>query len=167
MKQHIIFDDTYEGYSKEEKYIKNNWQEFNLTEPPDAETIENIIYDNIAAWYDAELMNLDKPVTLLALADLGLWNGRKKGYRIFDNLNDCLNYCRCDSIKVYVEGVTLKAELYHHDGTNYISFYIFDDNSDAAEKFLDDFCRGKKISKSRFYKYCKSAGKLVKKIYGF
>lgn len=49
MKKHIIFNDTYEGYSEQEKYIKNNWQEFNLTEPPDAETIDNIIYDNMAA----------------------------------------------------------------------------------------------------------------------
>ena len=40
-------------------------------------------------------------------------------------------------------------------------------NLNGADDFLHDLVNGVEISKSRFYKYCKSAGKLVKEVYGF
>jgi len=62
---------------------------------------------------------------VLALADLGLWNGRFKGGKITRNLSDAVTEASEDSNTLYYErkGATLSLEARHHDGTNYFVFY--------------------------------------------
>lgn len=103
---------------------------------------------------------------VLAIADIGRWNGRVQGYKVFKNLKEIL-YTECDGAEWYVEGNTLKGTLWDHDGTTYVKYYQFNEELPGAERFLEDIANGKNITKSRLYHYCKSAGKLVKKVYGW
>ena len=63
--------------------------------------------------------------TILAVGDLGLWNGRRRGYQEIpvgpDALARCL-YSDCDYNTWYVEDDEFKATMAHHDGTNYVVY---------------------------------------------
>lgn len=148
-----------------------DWQDFLMEEHPDvADEYEQYrLCDELNESYlDDERMNLDIPCPIIAIADLGLWNGRFTGVKVFDNLKEIFTVnVSCSLIEWYVEGVTLKGTMAHHDGTNYVRYYKFMKNLAGADDFIQDLIDGVKISKSRFYKYCKSAGKLVKEVYGF
>lgn len=125
-----------------------------------------IAYDLNDLSLQDEKTNLDVACKIIGIADIGRWNGRKTGYRLYDNLNEIFNV-DCDMATWYVENQTLKADMIHHDGSNYVKYYVFNEDLKGADDFLEDLYQGNKISKSRFYKYCKSAGKVVKNIYGF
>lgn len=158
--KHCIFTDDYNTYRQ---WAIDNLKE-NSIEPTDT-NIADEIYDLMSFVLEDEKDILDYKADIIAIADLGLWNGRVKGYRLFNNLNEIFN-CMQDSNDFYLEGVTLKATCYHHDGVNYIKFYIFNRDLAGSDDFLNDIYYNRPISKSRFYKYCKSAGKIVRKIYG-
>ena len=71
-----------------------------------------------------DLKNYDKKEknTYLIILDAGLWDGRKIGYKIFNNLEDAVN-----SISSYNEEIesikeingTIEIKTCHHDGTNF------------------------------------------------
>ena len=113
-----------------------------------------------------ERFNLNMHFPVLAIADIGRWNGRVQGYKLFQNLKDILS-SGCESVEWYVEGNTLKGTLFGHDGTTYVKYYLFNQDLPGTKKFLEDIANGMNITKSRLYHYCKSAGKLVKKVYGW
>ena len=165
MKEHLIFSNYFDDIEKEKNWFLKNETDVN-GEPLTEEQAYQLAEDNISFNYECEQDNLNKKLTLVCIANLGLWNGRRRAYQTYDNLNGCLDFHGCDYLKVYVKGVTLHATMSHHDGTNYCKFYVLQDLP-TTENFLNDFCNGKQISKSRFYKHLKSAGREVKKIYGF
>ena len=161
MKKHLIYTNDYSYYKD---IAIESLQEDNaeLTQ----ENIYNEAYFLMDVYLQDEKCNLDYNIDIIAIGDIGLWNGRVKGYRLLKNINQIFDIAE-DYNRYYVEGVTLKADCIHHDGTNHVSFYVIDMDKNGVQDFLDDIYYQRKISKSRFYKYCKSAGKLVKKIYGF
>lgn len=161
MKKHLIYTTNYDYYKDN---AIENLQENDIE--PTQENIDNEIYFLMCEYLQNEKDNLDINIDIIAIADIGLWNGRVKGYKLFNNLNQIFNVS-ADYNDYYVEGCTLKATCVHHDGVNYVDFYVIDLNKNGAQDFLNDIYYQRKISKSRFYKYCKSAGKIVKKIYGF
>ena len=112
-----------------------------------------------------ERCNLNYHHPIIGIADLGLWNGRRQAVGLFKNLKDILT-TNCDEAEWFVEGSTLKGTMWHRDGTNYVYYYLFQEDVPGADKFVEDLKNGVKVSKSRLYKYCKSAGKVVREIYG-
>lgn len=97
---------------------------------------------------------------LIAIADLGLWNGRKQAYRELDSLTD-ISSCMEDYNTMYVERNDLKIRATHHDGTNYITIREFKDISDAQkENFLNKIYYGKATQKD-VSRYTKAIGKTV------
>lgn len=165
MKEHIIWQNIDFVIEDWQDYFKEQYTDEELAEMSDEQKYDDIM-DLNDMYLEDERMNLDIPVCIIGIADLGLWNGRCSGYKIYHNLKDIL-YSDCDYVKWYVEGLTLKGELHHHDGTNYVTYYVFNQNLKGADKFLEDIYNNQPISKSRLYHYCKSAGKLVKEVYGF
>lgn len=106
--------DSFKEYC-EENNIENN--ESNLEDY--MFDINNIFLDDIR--YNLDVI-LDRDI--IAIADLGLWNGRKQGYKIMgNNIKNCL-YTDCDFAKWYTDGKDFKAEFHHHDGTNYIRYRV-------------------------------------------
>ena len=108
---------------------------------------------------------------ILAIASLGLWDGRRTAYKFLDNLDDIF-YSDCDYCEWYVD-TQLRFRGAHHDGYNYCTYYLFKGdsdecyNTDGAQKFLDDLYYGNPISKARWYKYTRSIAPYIKKHYGW
>lgn len=141
--------------------------DININELSDYEK-DNIINDEIVHWYEFEKMTLDYELDndILAIADLGLWNGRTSGYKILsDNLNNILNVTG-DVIEVYAENGNIRAKATHHDGTNYILFRKIRDDRDI-DKLLDRLYEGKPVSPSLLNYYTESLYPQVGEIYGW
>lgn len=93
----------------------------------------NIIYERNLEYLDDERINLniDLGMPIIAIADLGLWDGRKDGYKIIGsgNISDCL-YDSCDYDTWYVDELgDLRCDAIHHDGTNHYLYRVFRDGT--------------------------------------
>ena len=118
--------------------------------------------------FEAEMVNLDikLPGKILVIACLGLWNGRRSGYKIMDNnLNEILTASIGDLYEVYFDGHNIKAKDTHHDGTNYYEFRLIrnDRNIDILlEKiYNDDF------SRQDINNYTRSLAPYIREVYGW
>ena len=134
---------------------------------------ENAIYDWMTemndAYLDDERYNLDKEVDgrILIIADLGLWNGRKQGYKIIEsrNIKDIL-YPDCEYVDWYGDGEDIRCIASHHDGTNYYLYRVIRENRNI-DKLLDAIYNGEEITSSKLNYYTKSLYKDVAKVYGW
>ena len=134
---------------------------------------KHIIYDSEEQdsdiWFDDEKVNLNKELdtNILVIADLGLWNGRRSGYKIIgNNLSEILSVAQGDSYSVYFDSEKgdICATDIHHDGTNY---YIFRQirNGRNIDKLLSKIYDGN-YSQEDIEKYTKSLGCHLHNIYG-
>ena len=107
MKKHIIYSDNYDF----EQYAKDYREDYN--EEPEWE----YYYEYMSDWIDIERVNLDIQTNgIIAIADLGLWNGRRTGYKeVGDNISDCL-YTDCGYAEWYVDSYgRFCCDATHHD----------------------------------------------------
>lgn len=114
-------EELYPGYSEDELY-------------------EKMLNSNAENLYD-ERVNLDIQLSrpIVIIADLGLWNGRRSGYKEIPsgNIKDCL-YSETDYNTWYVDDKgDLRCEAVHHDGTNYYLYREY--KSSATEEQIEDF----------------------------
>lgn len=60
---------------------------------------------------------------IIAFANLEFWNGKFTGAKLFGgNINDIVNTCGCDYIRLYADRYNIKSELFHHDGTHSLTY---------------------------------------------
>lgn len=104
----------------------DDWRDDILEDHPDY--TEDELYAEMVEtndrYLDDERANLDKQLSgpILAIANLGLWYGRRDGYRIIEsgNVRDCLSDSNCDLAEWYVDELgDLCFTGSHHDGTNH------------------------------------------------
>lgn len=118
---------------------------------------------------DDERFNLSgiKTNQIVAIADLGLWDGRRTGYKLFDSVKDCL-YSDCVEIEWYCDRYDFKATMIHHDGINYIVYRERKDNisTDQWLRFIDKIFTGK-VTKADITRYSKSLAPKIKNVYGW
>lgn len=131
---------------------------------------ENGNYDADLAeiFYQDEQCNLNTQLDgrVVAIADLGFWNGRRKGYAIgTTNLNCILSLGSQDTNKVYCDSYNVYKTASHHDGTHYIMFRELREDRNV-ERFLDKIYNGKDISNRVLNYYTKSLRPYIKKVYG-
>lgn len=175
MAKHNTIWKSYGMYSlkelaEEEKYTKEFLSE---SYPEIEQTEENVtqeIYDHIDMWYDDEQANLNKELNgrILAIADLGLWDGRKTGYKILgNNLNEVVS-CSigCDEKEVYCDGFNVRATGYHHDGRNHVEFREIREDRNI-DTLLEKIYNNEEVSRREINYYTRSLLPEVKKIYGF
>lgn len=76
-------------------------------------------------------LNFELPREILIYADLGLWNGRRTGYKEITSgkLSDCL-YSDYDPTWYVDEDMDLRCIDVHHDGTNYYLYRTYKPNID-------------------------------------
>ena len=118
---------------QEEKHIiwsnlnldMEDWREFLEEEYPGRteEEYYYLMHELNNGYLDDERMNLDKQLStpILVCADLGLWNGRKSGYRMIGsgNIRDCLD-SGFEDVEWYVDKQgDLRSTAIHHDGRNH------------------------------------------------
>lgn len=130
----------------------------------------NIDPDNYDEDYylDDERFNLDIPTDgrILVIADLGLWDGRRQGYKIINrNVSDIL-YDEADFVEWYSDGYNIKATAYHHDGTNYYEYREIREDKNI-DNLLDAIYNGEEITRRKLNYYTKSIHPYVAEVYGW
>lgn len=120
-------------------------------------------------YLDDERYNLNKYLDgrILIIADLGLWNGRKQGYKIIDgNISNILYDNDADFIEWYADQYNIRATAHHHDGTNYYLYREIREDRNI-QILLDDIYNGREISRSKLNYYTRSIRPYVAEIYGW
>lgn len=196
LKEYTIFD-SYDTYSDDnrkdalENIMENRFQaekdglmtvtdnfgkEVRVTREEFEKTITEEDVDNEcnfmeSTWFDAERDNLDsvdEHCGLIAIADLGRWNGRFSGYREVKNLADVL-YSSCDYERVYVDSNgDLRKEESHHDGSNSILYRYWKDGltDEQKENFMSKIYNGECTQKD-ITRYTRKAGLGIANAYGW
>ena len=131
------------------------------------------IYEMNDQYLEDERMNLgglEKKFDgkIIAIANLGLWNGRHNGYKLFNHMEDIF-YSECDMGEWYVQGNKVLFEGVHHDGHNYYEYRILrsDRSEEAQQRFFDKICYNEPITPSMFAYYTKPLAPYVKEVYGW
>lgn len=163
-----IEDGWREAYSE---FIEDN----RLDDDPDD---EYAIYQYMAEvndfYLDDERMNLNIEVSqpIIAIADLGLWNGRFSGYKELNscNIKDCLDtFESCEYHEWYVDNYgDLRCKAVHHDGTNYVLYRAYRDDvtDEQIEEFLNKIYEGN-ATEDDVNTITRRLGDVVAKVYGW
>lgn len=169
MKKRIIWsnmninpDDWREGYK--EIAEENGWEE----DTDDENNLWKYIGEELDRYLDDEQANLNVPTDgrILAIADLGLWIRRKRGYKILDgNVKNIFSISE-DYNEYYSDGYNIRAYCVHHDGTNYIEYRVIREDRNI-QNLLDAICNGEEITRKKLNYYTKSLEPYVAKVYGW
>ena len=170
----IIYTTDYDYEEMEKNYIQNQLAEgVDITE----DDIYNYINDSSQIWFDDEKINLDVDTdngeNIIAIADMGLWNGRRIGYKdLSTNTKDILAVRSiCDYITIYYDTTDrqVKGKGVHHDGTNYVTFRKWKSNlsDNQKDKLYNAMYNGDSDYEKLLKRYTTSISKEVKKIYGW
>ena len=171
--EHTIFK-TYGMLSNEEiesmeAHAREFLEDINPDEEYTDEDIEQKVYEDVDTFYEDEILNLNKRLDgrILAIASMGLWDGRKTGYKILgNNLNEVVSCgIGCDEKHVYCDQYNVIAEGYHHDGRNYVEFREIREDKDI-DKLLDKIYNQEPVSRAEIRRYTKSLRPYIKKLYG-
>ena len=169
MKEHIIYsnldineEDWREGFEE--------WCEINGYNK-DEKDLWTYIQDTLAIYLEDEHTNLNKSCgQIIAIADLGFWDGRRSAYQILNGgkVNAIFNVLdgNYDYFKFYCDRYDVKAELHHHDGVHYITFREIKPNTNI-ESLKDKLYEGEEVSQKDITRCTKSLRPYVKKIYGW
>ena len=171
MKKHMIWtsdinlDEWEDGLREECEYLEKDFDEMDIYEQ--YAMASDINWD----YLDDERMNLNisVPNGIIAIADIGRWNGRVTGYKeIGNNINECFQFEQ-DGADFYVDnhGV-MHGVFYDHDGTTYAVYKAWKDNitEEQKENVLDAIYNGKCTARM-IRRYTRNIGGDVAKIYGW
>lgn len=123
--------------------------------------------DVVNNYLSDERINLDKPVNgiIIAFANLGLWRGRRQGYKILGtNINDIFSVTEDDN-EWYGDGFNIRGRLSHHDGTNHILYRVAKDRDDAER--IAEQIYNLEIDEAGFRRRTRSLYPYVADIYGW
>ena len=170
MAKHTTIWKSYGMYSLEETKQAEQDARERLEEFEDTTTdVDTAVYEDIDMWFDDETSNLDKQLDgrILCIADMGLWNGRRSGYKILgNNLNEVLTCgIGCDEKEVYCDGRNVLAKGYHHDGRNYVEFREIREDRNI-ENLLTKLYNNEEVTRKEINYYTRSLRPYIKQIYG-
>lgn len=161
-------DDIKEVFD-EQGFDYSDWDEAKFQE-----VFTDKMYEANNEYFHDEQANLNIPTEgrIIAIADLGLWNGRRSGYKLKDdhNIRACLSFdADCGYGEWWVDSHNnLRSRQTHHDGTNFLLYREVKPETTSDQ--LDNLCwkiyQGKATSRD-ITKYTRSLGKRVKDVYGW
>ena len=135
----------------------------------DDSTVTDEVYDRIDMEFDDEQSNLFKILDgrIICIADMGLWNGRRSGYKILgNNLNEVLTCgIGCDEKEVYCDAYNVYAQGYHHDGSNSVEFREIREDRNI-DNLLDKLYNNEEVTRREINYYTRSLRPYIKEIYG-
>lgn len=149
-----------------------DWKDDLESQYPDAEGYNEdertrLMYEINDDYLEDEKINLNKELghNIIVLGDLGLWFGRRTGYKkLGTNLNSIFSGTCGDYITWYVEGEDVKCDDTHHDGTNHYVYRVLKSDIDQYE--FDEYAYEHSIEEA-INKFTKPLGHYVAEIYGF
>ena len=165
-KTYTILDTRFDGKDFEE--WKSDYLYDNKDKDYTEEELLNIYYEELFWLTEDEKRNLNKTVDgiIVAFADLGLWNGRFTGAKVYTaKINSILDLCGCDDGHFYSDHRNVQSSLFHHDGTNHLTYRIAKDRKTAERIFW--LADSGKLTWDYFRRNTKSLTPIVAKIYGW
>ena len=138
----------------------------------DDDTLTEEMYELNANYLDDERMNLNiyTQGRIVCIADIGLWNGRRLGYKLYGhNIGECLEFFgSCDYADFYVDRYDFRCKQTHHDASTYAVFRELKPNlsSDQVNNFLWEIYQGK-VTQKDITRYTNSLKERIKKVYGW
>lgn len=117
--KHVLWSDPYFWTPHEIYEWKKDFAKANEIEKVSDEMMLDALGDELDILRD-ELKNIDTN-TIIAIADIGRWNGRCCGYKEFKSLDEIF-FSDCDYCKWYTDRFNLRGEGIHHDGCNYLLY---------------------------------------------
>ena len=160
--RNLDHDDWKDGYKE---FLEINELD---DDPNDEYALYNWMMETNSMYLDAERMNLNKTVggRILIIADIGLWFGRRQGYKILnENISSILSDDG-DYIEWYSDGHNIKAISSDHDGTSYYEYRVIREDRNI-QNLLDAIYSGEEITRKKLNYYTKSLHPYVAKIYGW
>ena len=153
-----------------------DWRADLEAEYPDLSEDERIalMYEINGDYLDDERVNLNVQLSrpILVIGDLGLWYGRRMGYKEIDsgNIRDCLYSGRDDMYSTwYVDRLgDLCCDAIHHDGTNHYLYRTYKDGVRESQIDLlkDKLYRGV-ATRADITRITRRLGDDIAKVYGF
>ena len=118
----------------------DDWRDDLLEQYPDADEYElyRLMDETNGEYLNDERVNLNIQLSqpILVIADLGLWSGRRQGYKEIPsgNIRDCL-YSQYDYTTWYVDDKgDFRCRDIHHDGTNHYLYRAYKDGISEYQK---------------------------------
>lgn len=165
--EHTIWENSYFWTNEERDEIVESIKDDNpeYDDQYAIDVAEDVNSDNLCIIRE-DLGNI-KTNTIIVIADLGLWNGCRIGYKEIKSLKDCF-YSDCDYCRWYVDRYNMRSTQIHHDGTNELLYRIRKDGvSDYQwENFLGKIY-DEKVTKADITKYTASLRPLISEFYGW
>ena len=151
-----------------------DWKDDLEAEYPELTEDERMMkmYERNGEYLGDERINLNIQLAdpILVIADLGLWNGRRMGYKEIPsgNVRDCL-YSDCDYNTWYLDKRgDFCCEAVHHDGTNHYVYRAYKDGvSDAAKETLKYKLYRGVATRSDITRVTRRLGDDIAKVYGW
>ncbi len=131
-----------------------------------------LMYEINGDYLDDERVNLNIQLSqpILVIGDLGLWYGRRSGYKEIEsgNIRDCL-YADTDYSTWYVDRLgDLRCDAIHHDGTNHYLYRAYKDGVRESQIDLlkDKLYRGI-ATRADVTRITRRLGDDIARVYGF
>ena len=131
-----------------------------------------LMYEINGDYLDDERSNLDIQLSrpILVIGDLGLWNGRRMGYKEIQsgNIRDCL-YSDTDYVTWFVDrNGDFRCDAIHHDGTNHYLYRVYKDGvSETQIDNLKEKIYYGKATRADIVRVTHRLGDDIAKVYGF
>lgn len=131
-----------------------------------------LMYEINGDYLDDERCNLNIQLRgpILVIGDLGLWHGRRSGYKEIQsgNIRDCL-YADTDYSTWYVDKLgDLRCDAVHHDGTNH---YLYRAYKDGVRESQIDLLKEKLYrgiaTRADITRVTRRLGDEIAQVYGF
>ena len=133
-----------------------------------------LMYEINGDYLDDERVNLNVQLSrpILVIGDLGLWYGRRMGYKEIDsgNIRDCLYSGRDDMYSTwYVDRLgDLCCDAIHHDGTNHYLYRTYKDGvSESQIDLLKEKLYRGIATRADITRITRRLGDDIAKVYGF
>ena len=154
----------------------DDWKEDLEEQYPELYENERIelMYELNGDYLDDERSNLDIQLSrpILVVGDLGLWNGRRMGYKEIGsgNIRDCLYTERdIDNATWFVDkNGDSRCEAVHHDGTNHYLYRVYKNGvSETQIDNLKEKIYYDKAVRADIVRVTRRLGDDIAKVYGF
>lgn len=164
-RKQIIWSSGYYSNDKAREEYENSYRE--LCNDDGYRVSDRLWAEVVDGYLSDERMNLDKTVNgiIIAFADLGLWQGRRQGYKILGSKINSIFSVSEDDNEWYGDGFNIRGSLTHHDGTHHILYRVAKDREDAER--IAEQIYNRKIDEAGFRKRTRSLYPYVADIYGW
>lgn len=166
-KKHIIWSNKELDFDAWKDCLQEDYPEIT-----DDDVLYEMMFVKNDELIDDERINLDIQLDnpILVIGDLGLWNGRRQGYKEIDsgNIRDCL-YADGDYVTWYINSnKDFCCNNSNHDGTSY---YLYREWKDDVTETQKDNLREKlyygQATSSDITRYTRKIGDRICDVYGW